>query len=109
MNISRDLALEIFGLKDDFSIQELNYAYRKLAKITHPDRGGDKNLFIFIKECKDILDNKPSTTCDSYKNNNPPQHTKSYSKKTIILSIQELQDNFLDLDSFIAKYNIVVI
>ena len=56
MDISLKLALSIFGLNENYSQSEISYAYRKLAKITHPDSGGDKNLFLLVKECKELLE-----------------------------------------------------
>jgi curved DNA-binding protein CbpA len=35
--------LNLFGLREGFSIEELNSAYRTLAKLNHPDVTGDKD------------------------------------------------------------------
>ena len=35
--------------------QELTRCYRKLAKETHPDRGGDKGKFIEVREAYELL------------------------------------------------------
>ena len=48
MDISLKLALSIFGLNEKYSQSEINSAYRRLAKITHPDSGGDNNIFLFV-------------------------------------------------------------
>ena len=55
MEISRVTALEIFGLKEDFSESDLKREYRRLAKIVHPDTGGDEKLFKFLETCKNVL------------------------------------------------------
>lgn len=35
--------LNLFGLREGFSIEELNSTYRTLAKLNHPDITGDRN------------------------------------------------------------------
>ncbi len=62
MNVSRDIALEVFGLKEGFTEKDIEAQYKKLAKITHPDAGGDDNLFRFVKECKNILTHSSSSS-----------------------------------------------
>lgn len=57
MRVPRSTALEVFGLKENFSKEELKRKYRELVKIVHPDTGGDENLFKFIETCKNILIN----------------------------------------------------
>jgi hypothetical protein len=36
-------------------IQEIEQAYRRLARVHHPDRGGDETSFILLTAAKDIL------------------------------------------------------
>lgn len=54
VDVKKDL-LEMFGLKEDFSKEELKQSYKRLVKIAHPDAGGDANLFKFITKCKELL------------------------------------------------------
>lgn len=72
MEVQRETALEVFGLKEGFTQEELNKAFRKLSKVTHPDTGGDDNLFRFIMSCKETLSKKSST------NNSKTQTQKGY-------------------------------
>lgn len=49
---------KILGLKSDCSIQDVKLAYKKLAKIWHPDKNKSKNaheFFIEIHEAYEIL------------------------------------------------------
>ena len=55
MYVSRQMALEIFGLRENFTEEKFNKTFRRLAKIVHPDTGGDENLFKFIMCCKEAL------------------------------------------------------
>lgn len=42
--------LETLGLPDDASLDELKIAWRRLAKIHHPDHGGDSGRFIELRK-----------------------------------------------------------
>ena len=42
--------LLIFGLKDNFSKEDLKRSYRSLCKKYHPDVGGDENKFKIIND-----------------------------------------------------------
>lgn len=43
-------AFEILGLPTNSSLEDVKKAYRNLAKIHHPDKGGDSNLFKKLTE-----------------------------------------------------------
>jgi len=45
----------ILGVNPKTTPEELKAAYRKLAAIHHPDRGGDKDKFAEIQEAYDLL------------------------------------------------------
>jgi len=46
---------KVLGIKKNASKEEINEAYKKLAKIHHPDIGGDEDEFKKINEAKSIL------------------------------------------------------
>ncbi len=48
---------EVLGLLPDASVHEIKAAYRKLSKIHHPDKGGDKEDFSKIYEAYLTLQN----------------------------------------------------
>lgn len=120
MNISRDLALEIFELKEGFLKEDLAQAYRRLAKISHPDAGGNNILFLFIKECKEVLESPPqSSNKDSQEENNTNRNTNNYShegeksresydnkKKVSDISLDLLYDEYYDLDDLMKDYSL---
>ena len=79
MEIPRKLALYVFNLKEDYTTQELKEASKKLAMISHPDSGGTNNLFAFINDCNEVLqqDNKNSNS-----NQNNTKSSSSNTQKT---------------------------
>ena len=48
-------ALDYLGLDADASWPEIQQTYRRLAASHHPDKGGDKMLFIKIREAYELL------------------------------------------------------
>lgn len=80
VDVKKDL-LEMFGLKEDFSKEELKNSYKRLVKIAHPDAGGDANLFKFItKYMEHLLDNKIGFEFedDKSKKNQKYDNSKNY-------------------------------
>ncbi len=53
--LSRDEALEILGLEDIPSQQQILDAHRRLIQKCHPDRGGNDYLAAKINQAKDLL------------------------------------------------------
>ena len=49
------MALYTLKLKADASHQEITRSYRELAAKHHPDKGGDKEAFIHIRQAYEIL------------------------------------------------------
>lgn len=47
--------LSALGLEDRCSVEEVNYAFRKMSKIYHPDFGGDSEMFQKIVKAKNWL------------------------------------------------------
>jgi len=50
-------ALTLLGVGYDASHQEIRRAWRKLALIHHPDRGGDHGFFVHLSEAYQFLMN----------------------------------------------------
>lgn len=46
---------EVFGLSKNFEWEELKLAYRRVAKLVHPDKGGSDMLFKKVSDCFRIL------------------------------------------------------
>lgn len=97
MDISINLALSIFGLNGKYSQSEISSAYRKLVKITHPDSGGDKNLFLFVNECKDLLE----------KNFQNPFFSSGVSKKEDTNQQSKRKIAYIELDLLYEEYDIL--
>lgn len=57
---------EILGVSQNTSISEIKEAFRKKAKKCHPDKGGDNNAFILLKETyeKIIKEKREETQSD---------------------------------------------
>jgi DnaJ-class molecular chaperone len=48
-------ALRTLKLKADASQREITRSYRELASRHHPDKGGDKETFIHIRQAYELL------------------------------------------------------
>ena len=55
-----DGALKLFNLDKTATIDDIKSTYRKLAKIHHPDRGGNKNNFLKLNAAYETLKKKYS-------------------------------------------------
>ena len=122
VRIPRSTALEVFGLKEDFSESDLKREYRRLVKIVHPDTGGDEQLFKFIDSCKNILINGEDISENVQETNNQNVHKKSnhesnsYSnntkseKKDAVISLEVLDSDYPNyIEKKEKEYNIVEI
>ena len=49
------MALHTLKLKADANQREITRSYRELAAKHHPDKGGDKETFIHIRQAYEIL------------------------------------------------------
>jgi DnaJ-class molecular chaperone len=55
LSMSKKEALEILGLPESATKQEINTAYHKLMQKNHPDKGGSHYLAKQINKARDIL------------------------------------------------------
>jgi hypothetical protein len=53
--MSRVQALQVLGLKDGATVEDVRQAHRRLMKNVHPDLGGSDYLAAQINEAKDVL------------------------------------------------------
>jgi curved DNA-binding protein CbpA len=53
----------VLGVKKTATQDEIKEAYRKKARLHHPDRGGDENKFNQITEAYQILSNQDTKAC----------------------------------------------
>ena len=42
---------DVLGVRKNFEFEELKEAYRRVAKLVHPDKGGSDHLFQMVTEC----------------------------------------------------------
>lgn len=109
MRVPRSTALEVFGLKENFSKEELKKEYKRLVKIVHPDVGGDENLFKFIGTCKNMLiNNEDIQETSNYKSNSYENDTK-FAEEKFVIDLRKLDLYYPNFMGKIKKYNIVEI
>lgn len=104
MNISRNIALEIFGLEEGFSETDLAKEYRRLVKIVHPDTGGDEKLFRFIDSCRNTLKNGENVSEED--KGTKQEESKSYESKSYYVDLETLETFYDYLYEYERKYNI---
>ena len=104
MEISRQTALEILGLTDNFTTDELNKRYRELSKILHPDTGGDENLFKMLTCCKDVLTNHNSQSSSA----KASTHSSAQESKTLCyIDLKTLEDIYFTLHEYRKNWDII--
>ena len=103
MDITRQTALEIFNLNDNFTTAELNKRYRELSKIVHPDTGGDENLFKMLTCCKDVLTN---TSHQSAPENNSASSSEQKAKTRAYINLKTLDDIYFSLSRYLNEWDI---
>uniref|UniRef100_A0A7S1P2K8 J domain-containing protein n=1 Tax=Vitrella brassicaformis TaxID=1169539 RepID=A0A7S1P2K8_9ALVE len=81
MERAKQIADEIFCVHPDASFDEVRRKYRVLAKIYHPDRGGDTQRFQEIGMAYEVLQN--------YKTNNPARVLASMASVLAVADGQE--------------------
>lgn len=108
MEVTWQTALEIFGLKEGFTKDELNKSFRRLSKVSHPDTGGDENLFRFIMSCKETLSKTNNSTTQTEKQQTQPQReeTKKPEKEKVYVELTTLYDIFYNLSKYTTEYDI---
>ncbi len=115
MYVSRQMALEILGLNEDFTKEEFNENFRRLSKIVHPDAGGDESLFKFIMCCKETLLNESKTNDmkkthkESKVNDMEKTHKESekdFKKKVGNINLSTLYWIYFELNCITSEYDI---
>lgn len=53
--MTRSEALEILGLKEYPTVDDINASYRKLMQKNHPDQGGSEYFAVKLNQAKDFL------------------------------------------------------
>ena len=53
--MSKDQAMDVLGLKPDYSTDDVKQAHRRMMLKNHPDRGGSDYLAAQINTAKDVL------------------------------------------------------
>lgn len=82
-------ANELLGVPENASIEQIKAAYKARAKLTHPDTGGDADLFGLVQRAYEVLMQTKKTA--------KPKPTKATSNLvgtiTLKIPIQSLKDN----------------
>lgn len=102
MEVSRQLALQIFGLENNFTQDELNKRFINLCNLLHPDNGGDEKLFEFVKTCMNTLENN----CTQILNKNT---TDKNVGSVYLLTLYEHPHRRKELNEYASKYDILYI
>lgn len=117
MNISKELALEILNLNDDFSKVDLNREFERLTKLTQTDA----NLFRLITTCKEVLLKKEAEEEKTNSNHNSspneifdkcvdkssePKEDNSRQKNILLSTLYSIIDNYQQLSTYEEYYDI---
>ena len=54
---------DVLGVSKNFTLEELKYNYKKVAKRVHPDRGGNEKLFKLLSKHQ-LKDKEKMKYCD---------------------------------------------
>lgn len=109
MRVPRNTALEVFGLKENFSKEELKREYKRLVKIVHPDVGGDENLFKFIETCNNILINREDFQETNNNKSNSYENNAGFAEEKFVIDLKKLDLYYPEFMGKIKKYNIIEI
>ena len=96
-------ALQILGLNDpdkqknSTGIRDIEQAYRRLARIHHPDRnGGDEKSFLLLTAAKDFLVSGGADDDNNNNKNNNNMHGRIFRHKSkylpVIVCTPKIQD-----------------
>jgi len=86
---------EIFGLTKNFEWEELKTAYRRVAKLVHPDKGGSEILFNKVSEAFKVLAKEYKARESNRQYGELKGGYKEYIQNNMP-KISENDDNFLD-------------
>jgi len=95
---------QILGLSKGSTQQEIKQAYRKLALKYHPDKGGDSDMFLKVKQAYDeLLVGKESKTYPEPPLYHNPSPTYG---KTLKASVEVISGKFNSVGDFIFVFNV---
>lgn len=84
----------ILGLNKDASKEEIKEAYKKLAKLHHPDKGGNEEMFKLIKSAYELLINEESINhfdeTGEVLKNDFTQRFNNFIEKVVVPSIHQI-------------------
>ena len=84
----------ILGLNKDASKEEIKEAYKKLAKLHHPDKGGNEEMFKLIKSAYELLINEESRNhfdeTGEVLKNDFTQRFNNFIEKVVVPSIHQI-------------------
>ena len=101
---------EVFGLSKNFEWEELKDAYRRIAKLVHPDKGGSEEVFNKVTDCfKALATEYKLRKSDRQHDELKKEAREYYSQRGEEASPEELA-NFakkagMDAMSFTEKFN----
>jgi len=80
----------ILDVKPNASLDEIKKAYRALAKVHHPDAGGNEEIFKEIQQAYDVLsDSEKRARYDRGEDVSSPQNTREMQAKAFLYTLFE--------------------
>jgi hypothetical protein len=91
-------ARKILGVGAEASEQEIKQAFRRLALVAHPDRGGSSEAFIQVNEAYEILTGQRQSSSVSANASATSQNTKSSNQRYSTFAVATAAMSMLNLD-----------
>lgn len=98
-NMSLD-PYQVLGVRKNFEFDELKEAYRRIAKVVHPDKGGSHQLFQMVTECFRTLAYEYKMRTSDRPHHELKQEASNYYQQNPVMPKRThaggADDNFLD-------------